>query len=1059
MITVMEKKHQIKTGTRVRLQQIAGQLALLTGIGLLGYALTAIGLLPSPLATKPDFACSPASANTTKLVEAPAREQVDLRLDGATRELWRDQKRAKTRSTPATTAAIRQRLANRKIALVDAMRANPDAAIKALLTKNERTNLEKYATNCLESPVTYQGALESTHLDDFQGSGSTFEYVLTTTNGKKLQLHIAHNQAAEIPDGATVRVHGYQIGDEVLLDAAPAPAGSDIDAGSLAVLSAPSAPALTTYKVAVIMAYFADEPLPTSPTIAGMRDLLNNTIDDYYQENSYGKVGFSGDVYGWYQIPINAADCNYGPVVSAANAAAAPDIDYSQYTHRSIYFHPVYPNCPYAGFASIGGTGTYIGVATPYVFGHELGHNLGLNHAQYYPCDPPFTDIYYVFYNTACQPVEYGDFYDIMGSFYPGHFTASHKEFIRFFDPGMIQTVPPGTHEYVLEPVETATQGLKAIKVLRGEKTVYGKDDYLYVEYRQPLGFDASYMNAGRDVYDGAVLHVLGATQSYSGLFDPTPAHRSPYTSTLPVGSSYTDPMSGTTIQTIGQTADALDVLVTTGRTDLTNPNVGIVEPGWYETVSGTINVGVNASDPSGINHVDFQIGSKATPILATRTNPPYEMSLDTTTLPNGLNYIVVTGYDGAGQSAGLPGNWLTTSRAITVANDDTISPTVSLTTPTPGGSVTSGAVNFSADASDNVGVWKVEFYIDGSSTPTLIDMAAPYAGQTNIFSIGSHTIKAAGYDLAGNRVDTPLTTFSIVDDTVWPTVTLLTPSTNDAVSGNVHVTFTKNDDSGYLNLSFLMVDGVPSLTAIPAADDYWWDSRSVSNGQHQLAVQVADKAGHYVESAIVTITVDNSVPTVTVDSPAAGPLPRTVDITATANHGRGISRVDFYRDGVRLIGSDTTTPYSISWDTQSVSPGPHTITARAVSTTGANATSGVVSVTTVDYILPTVSLNFPTTGAMVTGNITLTATAADTPAPSVPRVEFTLDGSVFLGLDTTSPYTLDWDSLSVPLGTHTLNAIAIDAAGNTIISPTTTFVVTIPDSLPPGAVMNLTAQ
>lgn len=58
-----------------------------------------------------------------------------------------------------------------------------------------------------------------------------------------------------------------------------------------------------------------------------------------------------------------------------------------------------------------------------------------------------------------------------------------------------------------------------------------------------------------------------------------------------------------------------------------------------------------------------------------------------------------------------------------------------------------------------------------------------------------------------------------------------------------------------------------------------------------------------------------------------------SVDIVASASDDFGVDRVDFYVDDA-LIGSDTTDPYEISWNSTVVSDGSHTVTASAVDTT-----------------------------------------------------------------------------------------------------------------------------
>lgn len=80
----------------------------------------------------------------------------------------------------------------------------------------------------------------------------------------------------------------------------------------------------------------------------------------------------------------------------------------------------------------------------------------------------------------------------------------------------------------------------------------------------------------------------------------------------------------------------------------------------------------------------------------------------------------------------------------------DTQAPSVSITSPVSGATV-SGAVAVSANASDNVGVTRVELYVDSVLHST--DTSAPYAftwastGAAN----GSHTLAARAYDAANN--------------------------------------------------------------------------------------------------------------------------------------------------------------------------------------------------------------------------------------------------------------------------------------------------------------------
>ncbi len=80
----------------------------------------------------------------------------------------------------------------------------------------------------------------------------------------------------------------------------------------------------------------------------------------------------------------------------------------------------------------------------------------------------------------------------------------------------------------------------------------------------------------------------------------------------------------------------------------------------------------------------------------------------------------------------------------------DTTAPTVSITAPSNGATV-SGTVTVSASASDNVGVDRVEFRVDGALKFT--DYSAPYSfnWDTTTASNGGHTVSATAFDAAGN--------------------------------------------------------------------------------------------------------------------------------------------------------------------------------------------------------------------------------------------------------------------------------------------------------------------
>src|SRR3989344_392821 len=122
-----------------------------------------------------------------------------------------------------------------------------------------------------------------------------------------------------------------------------------------------------------------------------------------------------------------------------------------------------------------------------------------------------------------------------------------------------------------------------------------------------------------------------------------------------------------------------------------------------------------------------------------------------------------------------------------------------------------------------------------------------------------------------------------------------------------------------------------------------------------------------------------------------------------------------------------------IAAGTKSVSPTSSTLYTATVTGAGVGASCNAsvdVTTGTGDTTKPTVSLTAPADGATVSGTVTLSANASDN--VGVTGVKFKVDGANVGAEDTTSPYSLSWDTTTATNGTHNLRAVARDAAGNT---------------------------
>src|SRR6185436_2065164 len=101
-----------------------------------------------------------------------------------------------------------------------------------------------------------------------------------------------------------------------------------------------------------------------------------------------------------------------------------------------------------------------------------------------------------------------------------------------------------------------------------------------------------------------------------------------------------------------------------------------------------------------------------------------------------------------------------------TTAAPDTTAPTVSMTAPAAGASV-SGTTTITATAADNIGVVGVQFLLDGASLGA--EQTGPYSLAWNTTSVGNgtHTLSARARDAAGNTTTATNVTVTVANTQV----------------------------------------------------------------------------------------------------------------------------------------------------------------------------------------------------------------------------------------------------------------------------------------------------
>jgi Bacterial Ig domain len=504
---------------------------------------------------------------------------------------------------------------------------------------------------------------------------------------------------------------------------------------------------------------------------------------------------------------------------------------------------------------------------------------------------------------------------------------------------------------------------------------------------------------------------------------------------------------------------DFPDPFASAGPSDPTPPTVSITSP-TAGNVSGVVTISASANDNVGVARVDFYIKGA---LVGSDSTAPYQYSWNTTSVSNGAASIYAKAFDAAGNSA------QSTSVSVTVNNvvappPDTTPPSVSIASPI-GGNV-SGTVTISANASDNVGVTRVDFYVNGALNGS--DSTAPYQYSWNTASVsnGTATIYAKAYDAAGNSTQSASVSVNVANvvapppDTTPPSVSIASPIGGN-VSGTVTISANASDNVGVTRVDFY-INGALVGSDSTAPYQYSWNTTSVSNGAATIYAKAFDAAGNSAQSSTVSVTVANVVtpppdttpPSVSIASPTGGNVSGVVAVSVNASDNVGVARVDLLVNGV-TVGSDISAPYQFSWNSTGIANGAAQLKAVAYDAAGNLAQSAIVIVNVANVVAPpppdttppSVSIASPT-GGNVSGTVTVTASATDN--LGVARVDLQVNGLTITS-DASAPYQFSWNTVGVANGPAQLKAIAYDAAGNFAQSTIVTVNVANIVAPPPG--------
>lgn len=232
-------------------------------------------------------------------------------------------------------------------------------------------------------------------------------------------------------------------------------------------------------------------------------------------------------------------------------------------------------------------------------------------------------------------------------------------------------------------------------------------------------------------------------------------------------------------------------------------------------------------------------------------------------------------------------------------------------------------------------------------------------------------------------------------------------------------------------------------IASVPKGTVKYIDWAGNPDGSTQYIITSVDYQGNESESSVLgsasdkTVTENNPVPdttlpTTNIISPASdATVSGSITVVATATDNVGISHVEFYQDSV-LRAAVNTPPYSYNLDTTTLANGSHTLSAKAYDAAGNSSLySETVIVSNGDVVLPTVTLTSPASNSILSGFVTISASAVD--SIGVTKVEIYIGKNLLLSTST-APYNYVLNTNYWGNGSYTVTAKAYDAAGNVAI-------------------------
>ena len=504
-----------------------------------------------------------------------------------------------------------------------------------------------------------------------------------------------------------------------------------------------------------------------------------------------------------------------------------------------------------------------------------------------------------------------------------------------------------------------------------------------------------------------------------------------------------------------------------TDNIDNENPIASIISPFNNQTITGTFDIVVDASDNDSIQFVSYYIdniliGHEFIPDCTDEISPStgdtvqscyfiYENIYTDLIGGNGIHSIHLRVVD-------MNNNLSTLTPIIITVDDgvDLIPPTGSIVNPA-GGLVVSGFQEIEVEANDNDQIQSIKLFVNGEldqiitiNPDDLFIPESPYffnwntetglEDQENIISVRLR-------DQSGNETNLYPITLIVnnrpPEDIEPPSVLILTPSAGETISGQTEIKVLATDNIQVDSVLFI-INGLKENVESTHSNNffsYLWNTDSLDEDtDHYIAAMAYDSEGLSTISAQITVHLDNYdniLPNGYIQNPVPGQiLAGITDIEIFAEDNIGIEQVEIFING-ELMSTLDNTPYAYEWDTsQEAYEDQYVYIYADIIDLSGNVLSIVPIMVYVsnmaddDITFPTGSISNPISGQTVNGMVSFSVYANDN--IGISEVNFLVENEIDF-TDNEAPYVYEWDTSNFLSGDEiTLSATITDNSDNT---------------------------